>query len=221
MLRELFVKIVEACEANYRYFTRIRNRAGPLGFIPYQKIPAVVRVIAYGFPADYTDEYLCICEDTTIKLVWLFVKMMIRVLGLEYLRSPNEEDTIRLMAMNEKRGWPGILGSIDCMHWKWKNCPKAWHGLYCGKSRDPTIVLEAVASHDLWNWHYFFGLPGSLGDINVLHRSHYLPNLQLQSCIDPITCQTCNYKVNGHDYTLGYYLADGIYLSWETDDPQV
>jgi hypothetical protein len=103
--------------------------------------------------------------------------MIIRVFGLEYLRSSNEEDTIRLMAMNEKRGCPGILGSIDCMHWKWKNCPKAWHGLYCGKSRDPTIVLEAVASHDLWNWHYFFGLPGSLSDINVLHRTHLLADL--------------------------------------------
>jgi hypothetical protein len=84
-----------------------------------------MRVIAYGIPADYTDEYLRIGEDTTIKSVRMFAKVMIRVFGQTYLWAPNEEDTIKLMAMNEKRGWPGMLGSIDCMHWKWKNCPKA------------------------------------------------------------------------------------------------
>jgi hypothetical protein len=35
MHRSLFVKIVEACEANYRYFTTRRNAAGLLGFSPY------------------------------------------------------------------------------------------------------------------------------------------------------------------------------------------
>jgi hypothetical protein len=69
MQRELFVKIVEVCKANCVYFTRWRNRAGALGFSPYQKISAAMRVIAYGVPADYTDEYLRIGEDTTIKLV--------------------------------------------------------------------------------------------------------------------------------------------------------
>ena len=43
-----------------------------------------------------------------------------------------------------------MLGSLDCMHWTWKNCPKAWHGQYCGKGGDATIVFEAVASEDLW-----------------------------------------------------------------------
>ena len=44
--------------------------------------------------------------------------------------------------------------------------------MYCGKSRDATIVLEAVASKDLWIWNCFFGMPGTLNDINVLQRSH-------------------------------------------------
>jgi hypothetical protein len=74
-----------------------------------------MRVIAYGIPADYTDEYLCIGEDTTILSVRLFAKTIIRVFGPEYLRSSNE-DTKNLMAINVARGWSGMLGSIDCMH---------------------------------------------------------------------------------------------------------
>ena len=44
------------------------DAAGVLGFSPYQKISAAIRVIAYGIPTDYADEYLRIGEDTTIEL---------------------------------------------------------------------------------------------------------------------------------------------------------
>ena len=127
-----------------------------------------MRVIAYGVPSDYADEYLRIGEDTTIESVRMFAKTIIKIYGKTYLRAPNEEDTVRLMAMNEQRGWPGMLGSIDCMHWTWKNCPKAWHGQYCGRGGDATIMLETVASEDLWIWYCFFGLPDTMNDINVL-----------------------------------------------------
>ena len=52
-----------------------------------------MRVIAYGVPADYADEYLHIGEDTTIESVRRFAKVIIHVFGPEYLRAPNEEDT--------------------------------------------------------------------------------------------------------------------------------
>ena len=160
MHRSLFVKIVQACEANCQYFTQRRNVAGLKGFSAYQKISAAMRVIAYGILADYVDEYLHIGEDTTIESVHRFAKVIVRVFGPEYLRAPNEDDTKKLMASNERRGWPGMLGSIDYMHWNWKKCPKASQGMYCGKSRDATIVLEAVASEDLWIWHCFFWYAG-------------------------------------------------------------
>ena len=47
-------------------------------------------------------------------------------------------------------------------------------GGYCGV---PTIVLEAVASSDLWIWHAFFGVASSNNDINVLDRSSMFDEL--------------------------------------------
>jgi hypothetical protein len=68
----LFVQIVEACQANSNYFKQRRNAADQMGFSAYQKISAAMRVLAYGVPTDYTDEYLRIGEDTTTESVRRF-----------------------------------------------------------------------------------------------------------------------------------------------------
>jgi hypothetical protein len=72
------------------------------------------------------------------------------------------------------------------------------------------IILKAVASYDLRIWHALFGMPGSINDINVLYWSPVFDNLDKN--IGPIV----NFKVNGRDYNMGYYLADGIYPPWAT-----
>ena len=82
--------------------------------------------------------------------------------------------------------------------------------MYCGKSRDATTVLEVVVCEDLWIWHCFFGMPGTLNDINVLPRSHLFARLASGDA------PACNYTINGHEYIKGYYLADGIYPPWCT-----
>ncbi|KAF8391958.1 hypothetical protein HHK36_022298 [Tetracentron sinense] len=90
-------------------------------------------------------------EPLVYHLFKRFVRVVVEVFGEEYLRSPNNDDISRLLAQGEARGFPGMLGSIDCMHWKWKNCPIAWKGQYeRGGHHDPSIIFEAVALYDLW-----------------------------------------------------------------------
>jgi hypothetical protein len=70
------------------------------------------------------------------------------------------------------------------------------------------LILEAVASHDLWIWHVYFGMPGSNNDINVLHRSDVFSDY-VRGRATPVS-----FEVNGRTYDMGYYLADGIYPKW-------
>ncbi|XP_048446456.1 uncharacterized protein LOC125480138 [Pyrus x bretschneideri] len=123
----------------------------------------------------------------------------------EYLREPNQEYLNRLLHKAEDLRFPCMIGSLDCMHWDWENCPIGWQGDLCGRSRKPNVVLEAVASYDTWIWHAFFGVSESQNDITVLRRSPFFNRLMEGKA------PQLNYYINGHQYNIGYYLADDIY----------
>ncbi|KAL0013093.1 hypothetical protein SO802_000162 [Lithocarpus litseifolius] len=210
MKRSLFLHIQSKVEPHDSYCVQKRNSANKLGLSSLQKITVALRMLAYGVSGDLIDEYVRIGENTALESLKKFVTMAIDVFFKEYLRKPNNEDIARLLAHGKRRGFPSMLGSIDSMYWKWKNCPSAWKGQYCGHIREPTIILEAIASYDLWIWHALFGLPGSNNNIHVLERSHVCNELAEGRA------PAVRYSINGHDYTMGYYLADGIYPKWAT-----
>ena len=79
---------------------------------------ALIKMLAYGVLADFMDEYLRIGETIAIKDLNFFFKVVVSIFSEEYLRSPNDNDIARLLAVGQHRGFPGMLGSIDCMHWK-------------------------------------------------------------------------------------------------------
>ncbi|XP_042425685.1 uncharacterized protein LOC122013469 [Zingiber officinale] len=129
MRRELFLRIVNALENHSTFFQQRDDAVRRKGLSPLQKYTAAIRQLAYGVPTDHLDEYLRMGESTAIRCFFKFCEYVVEIFGDKYLRRPNADDAQRLLQMHDERhGFPGMLGSIDCMHWKWKNCPVAWKG---------------------------------------------------------------------------------------------
>ncbi|XP_048601378.1 uncharacterized protein LOC111201858 [Brassica napus] len=210
MNKPLFMRIVDRPSNEVQFFRQKQDVTGRLGLSALQKCTAAIRVLAYGSALDAVDEYLRLGATTARLWVENFLEAIINLFGDEYLRRPTPADLQRLLHIGELRGFPGMIGSIDCIYWEWKNCPTAWKGQYSRGSGKPTIVLDAVASYDFWIWHAFFGPPGTLNDINVLDRSPVFDDI-----INGRAPQV-NFSVNGREYHLAYYLTDGIYPKWTT-----
>jgi Plant transposon protein len=208
MNRTLYIEIENRLQVSYRFFTQRADATGLLGISSRQKITTAIRMLAVGCSSDDVDDRSRIAESTMLEILDCFCSAIIEQYGEEYLREPTEADLARILQSSEENGWPGMIGSIDCMHWKWKNCPKAWAGMYQGKESAPTIVLQAVSDTDCYIWHHYFGMPGSSNDINVLERSHIL-----HSAMNGASPRI-RFNVNNNEYSMGYWLGDGIYPTY-------
>ncbi|XP_052621102.1 uncharacterized protein LOC128126941 [Lactuca sativa] len=187
--KAIFLRISNALESRYDFFKQKPDARGRMGFSSIQKCAAALRYLGYGIAFDASDEYLKISERTAVECVDWFSACVYEVFTKNIcvnLLNVILRDYIRLM----KRGmdFPFTRGDIG----------------------EPTIILEAVASQDLWIWHAFFGVAGSNNDLNVLGQSPLFNDIWTGKA------PNMTFTVNGHAYKYGYYLGDGIYPDYST-----
>ncbi|CAL2226766.1 unnamed protein product [Prunus armeniaca] len=116
MQPHLFNKVMhDIC--NYdAYFVQMCDAAGVLGLLPEQKLTTVIQILAYGVSADHVDEIARTRKSTTLEALVRFCDAIETLYTRDYLRRPTPRDLQRLLQKAEARGFPGMIGSIDCMH---------------------------------------------------------------------------------------------------------
>jgi hypothetical protein len=80
--------------------------------------------------SDPVDEYIRLSCITANKCLKLFCAAVVKKFGKHCHRQPAAEDYESELQINAKRGPPGMFGSIDCTHWKWKDYPVGWQGQF-------------------------------------------------------------------------------------------
>lgn len=173
-----------------------------------------LRGLAYGVAShafmDYFQMSVAMCREARKQ----FDLMMRQLYHEEYMRLPTPDDLLNISKLHkEKHKFPGMYGSLDCMHVIWNKCPVAWHGQYKkGTMKKPSLVLEAISDHHLWFWHASFGYCGTLNDINILDLSPFLESLlngefvkkEKESKVVPFT-------ISNNEFDEMYVLVNGIY----------
>jgi hypothetical protein len=116
MKQRLFLRIAEKLGEWSSYFNPAHDCVGREGLSPLQKCTASICMLVYGTPADELDENLKIAASTTLECLGKLAKGAIEMFGEEYLRPPTAEEVQKILEYGESCGFPGMLGSIDCMH---------------------------------------------------------------------------------------------------------
>ncbi|XP_047943228.1 uncharacterized protein LOC125190074 [Salvia hispanica] len=145
MSRPLFTHIATTLADRFECFTLRSDCTGRIGLSTLQKCTSAIRQLAYAGPADMFDEYLQMGETTSLNVLRQFCKGIREVFGPEFLRKPTPDECQRLLDMHGAvHNFPGMMGSIDCMHWEWKNCPVAWKGQFTTGSNNDINVLQSL-----------------------------------------------------------------------------
>ncbi|XP_047954116.1 uncharacterized protein LOC125200523 [Salvia hispanica] len=117
MSRDLFLHIVHTLEGRDEYFQYREDGIGRPGLTSLQKCTVAIRQLAYDTTTDMFDEYLHVGETTGRECLKKFCKLVVEAFGDTYLRRPTADDCQSRMRMHKTvHGFPGMLGSIDCMH---------------------------------------------------------------------------------------------------------
>ncbi|GKC87246.1 transcription elongation factor SPT6 [Tanacetum coccineum] len=148
MNRELFLEIVQGIEnyiqtvnplpKHFQFFTIRYDCTGLKSFSVIMKCTSAIRQLAYGTTSDALDEYLQMGAHCARDCLDYFCMCVMNLYQPGFLRKPTLADIQNLYAAHNRiHGFPGMLGSIDCMHWEWVNCPKSWHDQYGRADNEP------------------------------------------------------------------------------------
>ncbi|XP_071679834.1 uncharacterized protein [Lolium perenne] len=166
MNRGRFMKIVYGVREYDDYFMAKQDCTDLWGFTSIQKCTAAIRCLAYGAPPDIANHCLRMTESICSHTLYRLCRAVIAVFAKDYLRAPKADDTARIL------------------------------GIYKGHTDECSVILEAVADHDLWIWYYL------ADDIYPMYATFVKTIPSPASEIDAYfaTCQEAARKDVEHDF---------------------
>jgi len=173
------------------------------------KLLIALKYLAYGCSVNSFRDYFQIGESTAMECVKRFVHAIAdSPFQKKYFSFYTAADARRVESLHFlQHGVHGMLGSLDCSHFVWGNCPVAHHGQFQGKEGRPTIVVEALADYNLFVWHAVFGYSGTLNDISIWDSSYLLQSL----CDGSFAGLDFSFTIAGEWFHQLWFLVDGIY----------
>ena len=138
------------------------DRAGdktiPIGLM----VLASLRVLGSRCTFEAVEELMAVAECTHQKFFHEKFCMWGAKAAEDHICMPTrtEEEIAHVLRWYEQRGFPGWVGSVDCVHLIWDRCPASAFSACKGKGSFPTLAFEVLCSNTkkiLSVSQFFFG----------------------------------------------------------------
>ncbi|XP_050387254.1 uncharacterized protein LOC126803500 [Argentina anserina] len=145
----LFDQMMHEVANHNPYFVQMRDTSGRVGFSVEQKLTCAMRMLAYGLIEDLCDEVLDIVESSAMEILQHFTKAIWNVYHKHYLCRSLPADLQWLLNMVDKRGFPGMVGSLEfnAIYPKWGNFLKAMRNPITPQQAHFTKMQESFRKH--------------------------------------------------------------------------
>jgi len=145
----LFERLVDLIYANNWFPGHSRNNnprscnAAPLEL----KVLGVLRILGRGGPFDDLFDGSGISENTHRTFFIKFCQRFVEDFYDEYIREPAGDDLTQVVDIYLQMGFPGCVGSVDCVHVWWDMCAFQLKSACTGKEKLPTLAYEVTCDH--------------------------------------------------------------------------
>ncbi len=216
--RTLFYKLRhDLLQFNPSFWEQRRRGVGALGHTTEQRLLSALRILSSGCSADSLDDGSVMSEQCVLDSIHNFCNDVIAFYGPRFLnRRPTRQELDIISSTYESVGFPGCIGSVDCMKLFWKNCPFYEKGQLLNtkeSSKLATVVCEAWCDHDLYCWHWFPGRAGTNNDLTVLYSSPLFQDI-FNGLFNISKSDGYTIPPSTAKRIMNYFLVDGIYPDW-------
>ena len=178
------------------------------------KLLAVFRRLGRGGTFDDSFDGSALHEDTVRIFFHEFCVKFSERFFEEFVKAPETEDEIRLaMAPYHVNGFPGAIGSVDCVHIRWDKCPFSQRSSCHGKEGFPTLAFECVVGHNKKIYSATKSHPGARNDKMIVKFDAHVQSVKSGKY------GTVKYNLYGVDGNLNeqrgcYLVCDNGYHKW-------
>jgi hypothetical protein len=219
----LFKLIVQLCrKENIFEHTDQRKVRIPIEI----QVLCALRILARDCCADTITEISNVGNSTVNTIFHKFVKNFSNKFKDTYIKPPEIGSIFMTQVQDcyDKLGFPGCIGSMDCTHIKWDQCPKENRSITKGKEGYPTLSFEVVVDHSRRIHSVSEGFNGTVNDKTISRYDKYCKKLEVEGIYKNV--EYILYDKHGIPFRCKglYLIVDGgyrealVYINPITDD---
>jgi Plant transposon protein len=210
----LFECLVQMTRVN-AWFSERKDAAGRSAAPLELKILGVLRVLGRGYCFDGIEELCFISREVIRTFFHAWCERFSKKYFPIYCNPPTTQEEIqRTLAVYNRLGFPGCIGSTDCVHIIWERCPVGERFLHKGKEGFPTLSYEVTVDHSSKIIAVTNGFPGATNDLTIVRFDGFVTEIHDGVRYSDVTYPMLNLRGEEYIEKGAWLLVDGGYHKW-------